>query len=353
MGPTYRAGLMRHWALEKMRALELEHGAASVFFENLGPPRLSKRCCTRPTCCAWLGTMDKVRAACRARAVDRAWLPPRIGREPAVAARDRLHRNPALLPDGRPLRGPSARSRPSARAVCQVTHERVDAWAHAGWVDLREPNMTRWARPEDPRRDHAIPSADSRRASCATASSGAPRTHPAGQAGGLDLRHRGAGREDEMSEDPARAGVRRVLTTLALNAGQRGKIVVGKPSGSLAMVADGFHSLVDGSITWPDCCDRPPTRRPTKGIPTGTASSRPRPGRWCSDWACWGRLSRRPVGVPRRGIRRRPGGRAQLGGGCAGTLSVNFAVARYEGAKDGGWAARSAGSAAHTCPTST
>src|SRR6185295_15208939 len=42
MGPTYRAGLMRHWALEKMRALETEHGVRSVAFENLGPPRLSK-----------------------------------------------------------------------------------------------------------------------------------------------------------------------------------------------------------------------------------------------------------------------------------------------------------------------
>jgi cation diffusion facilitator family transporter len=46
-----------------------------------------------------------------------------------------------------------------------------------------------------------------------------------------------------------RAGVRRVLwTTLALNVVvSSGKILVGKLSGSLSMVADGFHSLVDGS----------------------------------------------------------------------------------------------------------
>jgi cation diffusion facilitator family transporter len=43
-------------------------------------------------------------------------------------------------------------------------------------------------------------------------------------------------------------GVRRVLwTTLGLNlAVSAGKVVVGQLSGSLAMVADGFHSLVDG-----------------------------------------------------------------------------------------------------------
>jgi len=45
------------------------------------------------------------------------------------------------------------------------------------------------------------------------------------------------------------AGVRRVLwATLALNlAVSAGKVVVGHLSGSLAMVADGYHSLVDGS----------------------------------------------------------------------------------------------------------
>ena len=43
-------------------------------------------------------------------------------------------------------------------------------------------------------------------------------------------------------------GVRRVLwITLALNlAVSAGKVIVGQLSGSLAMVADGFHSLVDG-----------------------------------------------------------------------------------------------------------
>jgi cation diffusion facilitator family transporter len=51
--------------------------------------------------------------------------------------------------------------------------------------------------------------------------------------------------------DPSatRAGVQRVLwITLALNLGvSGGKIAVGLLSGSLAMVADGYHSLVDGS----------------------------------------------------------------------------------------------------------
>jgi len=43
LGPTYRAGLLRHWALERMCELESEHpGHESVAFEMLGPARNSK-----------------------------------------------------------------------------------------------------------------------------------------------------------------------------------------------------------------------------------------------------------------------------------------------------------------------
>jgi cation diffusion facilitator family transporter len=52
-----------------------------------------------------------------------------------------------------------------------------------------------------------------------------------------------------LDTDVQSKGVRRVLwVTLALNlAVSGGKIAVGFLSGSLAMVADGYHSLVDGS----------------------------------------------------------------------------------------------------------
>jgi cation diffusion facilitator family transporter len=52
-----------------------------------------------------------------------------------------------------------------------------------------------------------------------------------------------------IDTDVQSAGVRRVLwVTLALNlAVSAGKVLVGTLSGSLAMVADGYHSLVDGS----------------------------------------------------------------------------------------------------------
>ena len=42
LGPTYRAGILRHWALERLNEMEKEHGVHSVAFEMLGPPRNSK-----------------------------------------------------------------------------------------------------------------------------------------------------------------------------------------------------------------------------------------------------------------------------------------------------------------------
>ena len=52
-----------------------------------------------------------------------------------------------------------------------------------------------------------------------------------------------------VDADVTRSGVRRVLwITLGLNlAVSAGKVLVGFLSGSLAMVADGYHSLVDGA----------------------------------------------------------------------------------------------------------
>ena len=53
---------------------------------------------------------------------------------------------PILLPDGRLLRGPECKIPPRTRddEAFEVTPERVEAWAGAGWVDLRLDNMARW-----------------------------------------------------------------------------------------------------------------------------------------------------------------------------------------------------------------
>jgi hypothetical protein len=144
MGPTYRAGLMRHWVLEKLRALEKAHGVDSVAFENLGPPRLSKLLHEADLLRRSYGTMDSVRAG------DPAEMSRRLAED---VAKDAVRRReivsigiPILLPDGRVLRGPESKI-PTVVAgteVYEVSAERVETWAWAGWVDLREANMARW-----------------------------------------------------------------------------------------------------------------------------------------------------------------------------------------------------------------
>jgi hypothetical protein len=146
MGPTYRAGLMRHWALEKLRALEERHQVRSVAFENLGPPRLSKLLFEADLLRRAFGTMAAVRAA------EVADLSRRTADE--VRRDARLRREmlsigiPLLLPDGRLLRGPECMVPPaaSAEASLVVSDANIEAWAHAGWVDLREANLVLWKR---------------------------------------------------------------------------------------------------------------------------------------------------------------------------------------------------------------
>jgi NAD(P)-dependent dehydrogenase (short-subunit alcohol dehydrogenase family) len=144
MGPTYRAGLMRHWALEKLRALEERHGARSVAFENLGPPRLSKLLHEADLLRRAFGTMGAVRAASPAELSRRT--AETVGREPGLARGIVSIGIPVLLPDGRLLRGPECKVPPvtSPEESLPVTPEALEAWARDGWVDLRPANLALW-----------------------------------------------------------------------------------------------------------------------------------------------------------------------------------------------------------------
>jgi hypothetical protein len=163
MGPTYRAGLMRHWALEKLRGLEEKHQVRSVAFENLGPPRLSKLLFEAHLLRRCFSTMDRVRAASAPE------ISARVLRE--VEGDAALRREivsigiPILLPDGRVLRGPECKIPPAtaAPAAREVTPDHIEVWAAAGWVDLREANMARWKDRFDRIRAETdgIPAADS------------------------------------------------------------------------------------------------------------------------------------------------------------------------------------------------
>lgn len=140
-GPTYRAGVMRQFALGRMEALERANGCESVAYEMLGPPRLSKL----------LFEAAILRRLCEAD-LDRAC---RLAPEEAAAGALRLVESdadlrtrilsiglPILLPDGAAvLRGAEVKVRPAPGE-----HLSVERLAENGWVDLRPSNWARWCR---------------------------------------------------------------------------------------------------------------------------------------------------------------------------------------------------------------
>lgn len=127
MGPSYRAGILRQAALQRLRQLQDEHQDDSVAFEILGPPRLSKllyeayllkRLCGSPR-----------QALSRSPESLAADLERMIGEQAQLRQRILSIGIPILLPDGkRLLRGPVVKSQD----------------AEQGWVDLTPGNLGRW-----------------------------------------------------------------------------------------------------------------------------------------------------------------------------------------------------------------
>lgn len=144
MGPTYRAGYMRHGALTRMEQLEKEHGVDSIAFEILGPPRLSKllheanllkRICNDFRCIQIHGPKLLSEKSVRL-----------IESDQELRAIILSIGIPILLPDGkRILRGPEIKTpAPDEMGDGKITPENINEWARAGWVDLRPENMKLW-----------------------------------------------------------------------------------------------------------------------------------------------------------------------------------------------------------------
>jgi hypothetical protein len=141
MGPSYRAGLMRHRALQRMKELEREHGTFSVAFEMLGPPRLSKLLFEAHLLRLALATMDAVRSSSPKSIADR--LDALVRTNPAIANDVIAVGIPILLDSGEVLRGPHILV-PADVHDEPVTAERLETWVHDGWVDLRQSNCAKW-----------------------------------------------------------------------------------------------------------------------------------------------------------------------------------------------------------------
>ena len=146
LAPTYRAGFMFNSAMDSLQQLEKDHGVDSVAFEMLGPPRLSKLLYESYLLRLCFGDIRSVTRS------DATTMSRRL--TDLIEIDDRLRSRiisigiPILLPDGKSmLRGATIKIPPDrGDATLRVTPKAIDQWAHDGWVDLREKNMTIWRR---------------------------------------------------------------------------------------------------------------------------------------------------------------------------------------------------------------
>ncbi|HET9983522.1 MAG TPA: hypothetical protein VFQ38_08040 [Longimicrobiales bacterium] len=137
-GPTYRAGVLRQVALERMEALEEEHGAEAVAYEMLGPPRLSKLLFEATILARLFPDLGAAAALEPAETAERA--AALVAADADLRVRMLTIGLPILLPDGRRvLRGPDVK-------VAPEPGQRPDdpRLADNGWVDLRPANWLRW-----------------------------------------------------------------------------------------------------------------------------------------------------------------------------------------------------------------
>jgi NAD(P)-dependent dehydrogenase (short-subunit alcohol dehydrogenase family) len=141
LGPTYRAGILRHWALERMNELEEQHGVHSVAFEMLGPPRNSKLLFEAHLLRLAFGSMAAVREAAPEQVRD--GLDHLVRSQPDVANRVVSIGVPILLDSGEILRGPRTLV-PAALKDEPVTPGKLEVWVRDGWVDLRLANCAKW-----------------------------------------------------------------------------------------------------------------------------------------------------------------------------------------------------------------
>ncbi len=144
MEPTYRAGFLQHSAVEKLAELEEENNVASVAFELLGPPRLSKL----------LYEIHLLKLIGKNFKNILEFTPEKLSEELTKLIKD----NPKLkneilsiglailLPDGKSLLRGNEMKIPPYRGEDElpINDKNVNQWAKDGWVDLRIENMKAW-----------------------------------------------------------------------------------------------------------------------------------------------------------------------------------------------------------------
>ncbi len=143
MSPSYRAGVLRHSAIEELTELERRTSGHSVAIGELGPPELSKLLYEAHLLKLMYRTLD---AVCETAAEEISeTLQAYLDDEDELRTQIISIGIPILSPDGKSiLRGPRINIPERIRETVPLDAESIDKWARDGWVDLRPRNMEAW-----------------------------------------------------------------------------------------------------------------------------------------------------------------------------------------------------------------
>lgn len=143
MTPSYRAGVLRETALEKLAHIEEETDSHSVALGQLGPPHLSKLLYESHLLKLNYGTLRAV-INTPATEISETLYNFLLENQPLRTIITAIG-VPILRPDGKSLiRGPRLNIPESIYHEVEVTDEDVERWARKGWVDLRPVNFAGW-----------------------------------------------------------------------------------------------------------------------------------------------------------------------------------------------------------------
>ncbi len=143
MTPSYRAGILRQTALEKLARIEEETNSHSVALGQLGPPELSKLLYEAHLLKLNYNTLEAAIQTPASEVAETLYS--------FILEHDILRTTitsigvPILTPDGRSLlRGPRINIPESIYREVDITDGAVDAWARKGWIDLRPVSFAEW-----------------------------------------------------------------------------------------------------------------------------------------------------------------------------------------------------------------
>jgi len=143
MDPSYRAGVLRQTALDKLARIEEETNSHSVALGQLGPPELSKLLYEAYLLKLNYRTLQAVINTPASEISER--LLDFLEQEERLRTIITSIGLPILTPDGSSLiRGPRINIPESIYHQIEIKEGYINAWAQKGWVDLRPSNFLTW-----------------------------------------------------------------------------------------------------------------------------------------------------------------------------------------------------------------